>query len=153
MREPARSSWPQPRGPPMTSDQTFIIVGASLAGAKAAETLRTEGFEGRVMLIGEESERPYERPPLSKDYLRGAADRQKVYLHDENFYADHDIELQTNTAAVALHLDQHTVLLDGGEAVRYDRLLLTTGAAVRRLQVPGADLDGLHYLRNLADAD
>jgi 3-phenylpropionate/trans-cinnamate dioxygenase ferredoxin reductase component len=133
--------------------QTFVIVGASLAGAKAAETLRSEGFDGRVLLIGEEPERPYERPPLSKDYLRGDADRHKVYVHDETFYADHDIELRTNTMVTALHPDHHTVELEGGEAVRYDRLLLTTGAAPRRLQVPGADLDGVHYLRSLADAD
>ena len=70
----------------MTSDQTHIIVGASLAGAKAAETLREEGFDGRVVLVGAEDERPYERPPLSKDYLRGEVGREKVYVHDEGFY-------------------------------------------------------------------
>ena len=84
----------------MTADQTFVIVGASLAGAKAAETLRAEGFDGRVVLIGAEDERPYERPPLSKDYLRGEAGREKVYVHDEGFYAEHDIELRLGRTAV-----------------------------------------------------
>ena len=78
----------------MSSDQTHVIVGASLAGAKAAETLREEGFDGRVVLVGAEEERPYERPPLSKDYLRGEVGREKVYVHDEGFYAEHDIELR-----------------------------------------------------------
>ena len=86
----------------MTSEQTFVIVGASLAGAKAAETLRAEGFDGRVVLIGAEDERPYERPPLSKDYLRGEVGREKVYVHDEGFYAEHDIELRLGRAAVSL---------------------------------------------------
>src|SRR5450756_2405182 len=84
----------------MASEQTFVIVGASLAGAKAAEMLRTEGFEGRVVLIGEETERPYERPLLSKDYLRGDKPAAKLYVHDEDFYADNDIcLLYTSDAA------------------------------------------------------
>ena len=86
----------------MTSDRTFVIVGASLAGAKAAETLRAEGFDGRVVLIGAEDERPYERPPLSKDYLRGEAERETVYVHPEGFYAEHDIELRLGRTAVSL---------------------------------------------------
>ena len=137
----------------MPTSQTYVIVGASLAGAKAAETLRAEGFDGRVVLIGAEPERPYERPPLSKDYLRGDTDRAKVYVHEENFYADQGIELRTGTAAVALDPDEHTVVLADEERVRYDRLLLATGAEPRRLGVPGAELDGVHYLRSLDDAD
>lgn len=137
----------------MPTPQTIVIVGASLAGAKAAESLRADGFDGRVVLIGEEPERPYERPPLSKDYLRGDAARSTVYVHDEAFYDDQHIELRTNTTAVALDPPQHTVVLDGGERVRYDQVLLTTGAAPRRLQLPGADLDGVHHLRTLTDAD
>ena len=111
----------------MTSDQTHVIVGASLAGAKAAETLREEGFDGRVVLIGAEDERPYERPPLSKDYLRGEVGREKVYVHDEGFYAEHDIELRLGRTAVSLDTSSSELTLDDGERLRYDRLLLTTG--------------------------
>jgi 3-phenylpropionate/trans-cinnamate dioxygenase ferredoxin reductase subunit len=132
---------------------TFVIIGAGLAGAKAAETLRAEGFDGRVVLIGEEPERPYERPPLSKGYLRGEADREKTFVHDESFYADQRIELRTATEVRSIHPDRHTVALGGGEELTYDRLLLATGAAARQLQVPGAELPGVHTLRSLADAD
>ena len=86
----------------MTSEQTYVIVGASLTGAKAAETLREEGFDGRVVLLGAEDERPYERPPLSKDYLRGEVGREKVYVHDEGFYAEHDIEVRLGRTAKSL---------------------------------------------------
>src|SRR5215208_3236114 len=84
--------------------ETFVIVGAGLAGAKAAETLRSEGFEGRVVLVGAEAERPYERPPLSKEYLRGEAERDTVYVHEAAFYAEHDIELRLGGAATVLYL-------------------------------------------------
>jgi 3-phenylpropionate/trans-cinnamate dioxygenase ferredoxin reductase subunit len=137
----------------MTSDQTHVIVGASLAGAKAAETLRQEGFEGRLVLIGAESERPYERPPLSKDYLRGEAGREKVYVHDEGFYAEHDIELRLGREAVDLDTSAGELELDGGERLRYDRLLLATGAEPRLLDIPGADLGGVLYLRSVQDSD
>jgi 3-phenylpropionate/trans-cinnamate dioxygenase ferredoxin reductase subunit len=137
----------------MTADHTFVIVGASLAGAKAAETLRHEGFEGRLVLVGTEDERPYERPPLSKDYLRGEAGRERVYVHGEDFYAEHDIELRLGRAAVDMNASLREVALDDGERLRYDRLLLATGAEPRRLAIPGADLDGVHYLRTVADAD
>src|SRR5690349_19719357 len=124
----------------MSKQQTFVIVGAGLAGAKAAETLRTEGFDGRVVLLGEEDDRPYERPPLSKDYLRGDAARDKVYVHDESFYGEHDIELRTSARAVALDPVGRRVLLGQGPPLAFDRLLLTTGAIPRRLSVPGSDL-------------
>jgi 3-phenylpropionate/trans-cinnamate dioxygenase ferredoxin reductase component len=137
----------------MTSDQTFAIVGASLAGAKAAETLRAEGFDGRVVLVGAEDERPYERPPLSKDYLRGEVEREKVYVHPEDYYADHDIELRRGRTAVSLNAAARELALDDGERLRYDRLLLTTGAEPRRLSIPGAELDGVMYLRSAADCD
>jgi 3-phenylpropionate/trans-cinnamate dioxygenase ferredoxin reductase subunit len=137
----------------MTSDQTLVIVGASLAGAKAAETLREEGFDGRVVLIGAEEERPYERPPLSKEYLRGEAGREKVYVHDEGFYAEHDIDLRLGRTAVGLDTSSGELELDGGERLRYDRLLLTTGAEPRRLPIPGAELEGVLYLRSVADSD
>jgi 3-phenylpropionate/trans-cinnamate dioxygenase ferredoxin reductase component len=134
-------------------DQTFVIVGASLAGAKAAETLRAEGFDGRLVLIGAEGERPYERPPLSKDYLRGEVEREKVYVHDESFYPANEIELLLGRTAVKLELSTSEVALDDGMRVRYDRLLLATGAEPRRLSVPGEALEGVLYLRSVADSD
>jgi len=137
----------------MTRDQTHIIVGASLTGARAAETLRTEGFDGRVVLTGTEDERPYERPPLSKDYLRGEAGREKVYLHPEGFYAKHDIELRLGRSAVSLDTSSRELELDDGERLRYDRLLLATRAEPRRLAIPGAELDGVLYLRSVEDSD
>jgi 3-phenylpropionate/trans-cinnamate dioxygenase ferredoxin reductase component len=135
------------------SEQTFIVVGASLAGAKAAEELRTQGFDGRVLLIGSERERPYERPPLTKDYLRGESSREKVYVHEADFYERQQIELLTNVTAAAIDPAQSRITLDDGHELGYDRLLLATGAEPRRIPVPGADLDGIYYLRTLADCD
>src|SRR5215207_6275445 len=137
----------------MTTEQTFLIVGASLAGAKAAETLRAEGFDGRLVLIGAEHERPYERPPLSKDYLRGEVEREKVYVHEDGFYAAHDIDLRVGRTATSLNASDSELTLDDGERVRYDRLLLTTGAEPRQLAVPGGELDGILYLRSVEDSD
>jgi 3-phenylpropionate/trans-cinnamate dioxygenase ferredoxin reductase subunit len=136
----------------MAAERTFVIVGAGLAGAKAAETLREEGFDGRIVLLGTESERPYERPPLSKEYLRGEAEA-KPYVHPEAFYAENEIELRTSTTATGVDPGASTVTVGEGERLPYDRLLLTTGAEPRRLSVPGAELDGVHYLRELADSD
>ena len=135
------------------STPTFVIVGASLAGAKAAETLRAEGFAGRVVLIGDENEPPYERPPLSKGYLQGIQERAKAYLHDMDWYAAHGVELLLGRRATDLDLRAHTVTLDGIETLRYDKLLLATGSRPRTLDVPGADADGVHYLRTLEHAD
>jgi 3-phenylpropionate/trans-cinnamate dioxygenase ferredoxin reductase component len=135
------------------SEQTFIIVGASLAGAKAAEELRTQGFDGRVLLIGSEPERPYERPPLTKDYLRGDSPREKAYVHEEDFYAQRQIELFTSATVTAIDHAASTVTLDDRRELGFDRLLLTIGAEPRRIPIPGADLDGVYYLRTLADCD
>jgi 3-phenylpropionate/trans-cinnamate dioxygenase ferredoxin reductase component len=137
----------------MGAEQTYVIVGASLAGAKAAETLRSEGFDGRLVLIGAEEERPYERPPLSKDYLRGEAGREKVYVHGEDFYEERDIDLRLGRRAETLDVSTSELALDDGERLRYDKLLLTTGAEPRRLSVPGAELDGVMYLRRVGDSD
>ncbi len=137
----------------MPSGEMFVIVGASLAGAKAAETLRAEGFEGRVLLFGEEPVRPYQRPPLSKEYLRGEKGFDDAAVHAAAFYDAQGIELRTGTAVTGLDLSSSEVVLAAGERARYDRLLLATGAAPRRLTVPGAELDGVHYLRTVADAD
>lgn len=136
----------------MTAERTFIIVGAGLTGAKAAETLREEGFDGRVVLIGDEPERPYERPPLSKDYLRGET-TDRPYVHDESFYADNRIELRTATRVSAIDAGSRELVLDDDQRLGYDRLLIATGAEPRRLDLPGAELDGVHYLRTLADSE
>jgi 3-phenylpropionate/trans-cinnamate dioxygenase ferredoxin reductase component len=114
----------------------FVIVGAGLAGAKAAETLREEGYDGRLLLLGAEPERPYERPPLSKEYLRGEAEREDASVHAAGFYAEHDIELRTGTAVTALDAGARELELHGGERLAFDRLLLATGAAPRRLSLP-----------------
>ena len=137
----------------MALDQTFVVVGASLAGAKAAETLRAEGFDGWVVVIGEETERPYERPMLSKEYLRGDKPAAKLYVHDEAFYADNDIELLTGTRVASLDPGAHEVTLGDGSRMPYSRLLLSTGATPRRLPLPGAELPGVRYLRAMADSD
>jgi 3-phenylpropionate/trans-cinnamate dioxygenase ferredoxin reductase subunit len=137
----------------MSSSPTFVIVGAGLAGAKAAETLRAEGFSGRLLLFGDEGERPYDRPPLSKAYLRGESDRDSLYLHQEGFYAAHDIELHTSTAVRSIDPAGRQVELASGERIRYGRLLVATGAASRRLPLPGEDLAGVHYLRSRRDSD
>jgi 3-phenylpropionate/trans-cinnamate dioxygenase ferredoxin reductase subunit len=136
-----------------TPTSTFVIVGAGLAGAKAAETLRAEGFEGRLLLLGEEAERPYERPPLSKAYLRGETDRDSLYVHQDGFYAAHDIELRPSTPVRSIDPAGHQLELASGERIGYQRLLLATGAASRRLPLPGADLAGIHYLRTRQDSD
>src|SRR5919204_4636187 len=133
--------------------QTFVIVGASLAGAKAAETLRSEGFDGRVALLGAEPERPYERPPLSKEYLRGEAGREKVYVHEDGFYEENEIDLRLRTSVAAIDASAREAVLDSGERIAFDRLLLATGATPRKLEVPGHDLEGIHYLRDVEDSD
>jgi len=133
--------------------ETHVIAGAGLAGAKAAEALRSEGFEGRIVLVGDEPELPYERPPLSKDYLRGESPREQARVHEAGFYADHDIELLTGTKVTDLNAGARDVTLSTGERLGYDRLLLATGSEPRRLSVPGAELDGIHYLRTFADSD
>jgi 3-phenylpropionate/trans-cinnamate dioxygenase ferredoxin reductase component len=135
------------------TERTFIILGASLAGAKAAEELRERGFDGRVVLVGSEEERPYERPPLTKDYLRGESDRDKAYVHEPGFYEDHDIALLSGATATSIDPAASTVALEDGSELHYDRLLLTTGAQPREIPVPGADLEGVYYLRTLGDSD
>jgi 3-phenylpropionate/trans-cinnamate dioxygenase ferredoxin reductase subunit len=136
----------------MMAKQTFVIVGAGLAGAKAAEALRDEGFDGRIVLVGAEAERPYERPPLSKEYLRGEAEG-KPHVHGESFYAEHEIELRTATWVERIDPGAGEVALAGGRTLRFDRLLLTTGAEPRRLPLAGADLDGVLYLRTVEDSE
>ncbi|MEU8764004.1 FAD-dependent oxidoreductase [Streptomyces sp. NPDC048659] len=135
------------------ADQTFVIVGGGLAGAKAAETLRAEGFTGRVILIGDERDHPYERPPLSKGYLLGKEDRDSVFVHEPAWYAQADIELHLGQTVVSVDREARTVRLGDGTVIRYDKLLLATGSEPRRLDVPGTGLAGVHHLRRLAHAD
>jgi NADPH-dependent 2,4-dienoyl-CoA reductase/sulfur reductase-like enzyme len=132
---------------------TYVLIGGGLAGAKAAETLRAEGFGGRVVLVGEEAEAPYERPPLSKGYLLGSDEREKARVHEPGWYEAHDVDLRIGVRAVGLDPAARRVDLDAGEPLSYDRLLLATGSSARRLPVPGADLQGVQYLRALPDAD
>ncbi|MCB5178120.1 NAD(P)/FAD-dependent oxidoreductase [Streptomyces antimicrobicus] len=133
--------------------RTFVIVGAGLAGAKAAETLRSEGFTGRVILIGDERDHPYERPPLSKGYLAGKEERDSVFVHEPSWYARADVELHLGQPAVHLDRDNKRVVLGDGTALHYDKLLLATGAEPRRLDIPGTGLAGVHHLRRLAHAE
>ncbi|MCF3106064.1 FAD-dependent oxidoreductase [Streptomyces roseoverticillatus] len=135
------------------ANQTFVIVGGGLAGAKAAETLRAEGFTGRVILICDEREHPYERPPLSKGYLTGKEDRDSVFVHEPAWYAQADIELHLGQPAVHLDRADRSVRLGDGTRVHYDKLLLATGAEPRRLDIPGTGLAGVHHLRRLAHAE
>jgi 3-phenylpropionate/trans-cinnamate dioxygenase ferredoxin reductase subunit len=135
------------------SEKTFVIVGASLAGAKAAAELRERGFDGRVVLVGAESELPYERPPLSKDYLRGESERDAMRVNDQAFYKDNEIELLLGTPATAIDPHGGRVELERHADLNFDALLLATGSSPRHLQLPGAELDGVHYLRTIADSE
>jgi len=137
----------------MSQSTAYVIVGASLAGAKAAEALRAAEFDGPVILIGNETERPYERPPLSKDYLLGTAERESIYVHSPEWYGDHEVDLRLGTTVTGIDPSAHDIVLADGSRVGYAKLLLTTGASPRRLQVPGADVPGVHYLRRVADTE
>ncbi|MEU1286056.1 FAD-dependent oxidoreductase [Kitasatospora sp. NPDC005856] len=134
-------------------ERPIVIVGASLGGAKAAEALREAGYRGGIVLIGEEHERPYERPPLSKGYLQGKTPREKIHVHPPQWYAEHDVTLRLGTAVASIDPAGHTVTLADDGQVEYAKLLLTTGSVPRRLPVPGADLDGVLYLRRIEDSD
>jgi NADPH-dependent 2,4-dienoyl-CoA reductase/sulfur reductase-like enzyme len=133
--------------------EQFLIVGAGLAGAKAAETLREEGFDGRIVLVGEEAVRPYERPPLSKAHLLGTADLDTAFVHALDWYAAHDVQLRAGVAVESIDRPNREVVLADGDRIAYDRLLLATGSSARKLDVPGADLGGVLYLRTMADSE
>jgi 3-phenylpropionate/trans-cinnamate dioxygenase ferredoxin reductase subunit len=137
----------------MSPDAAYVIVGASLAGAKAAEALREQGFDGPLVLIGEETDRPYERPPLSKDYLLGKADREAMFVHPLAWYAGHDIDLRLGARVTGLDPAAHEVRLADGSRIGYAKLLLATGSTPRHLTVAGADAGGVLYLRRVGDSD
>jgi 3-phenylpropionate/trans-cinnamate dioxygenase ferredoxin reductase subunit len=126
-----------------------VIIGAGLAGAKAAEKLRAEGYDGELVLVGDERERPYERPPLSKGYLIGDQDRGEVFVHDEGWYGEHGVDLRLGTRAVRIDRGAREVELGDGARLGYSKLLLATGSSPRRLKVEGNTLDGVHYVRRL----
>jgi 3-phenylpropionate/trans-cinnamate dioxygenase ferredoxin reductase subunit len=137
----------------MNTKPNFIIVGGGMSGAIAAQTLREEGFGGKITLLAHEQHAPYERPPLSKDYLQGKADRDSIFVHPEPWYAEHVVDLSLGTAATSLDPASRTVTTATGAQLSYDKLLLATGSKPRRMGVPGADLGGLYYLRNVEDSE
>jgi 3-phenylpropionate/trans-cinnamate dioxygenase ferredoxin reductase subunit len=135
------------------ADRTFVIVGAGLCGATAAATLRDEGFDGEIVLLGDEGLPPYERPPMSKEYLRGERGFDEALVRPEDWYAEHRIQARWDAHVDALDLDAREVELNGGERIGYDALLLATGGRNRRLDVEGIGLEGVMDLRRRADAD
>jgi NADPH-dependent 2,4-dienoyl-CoA reductase/sulfur reductase-like enzyme len=136
----------------LSSDKHLVIVGAGHAGGRAAEALRAAGHAGRITLIGSERHPPYERPPLSKELLAGAIEHAKTYLNPESFYAEKDIRLRLGVTVGAIDRKDQRVELEGGEAIPYDALLLTTGARARRLPLPGGDGQRVFYLRDIGDS-
>ncbi|MEU1727960.1 FAD-dependent oxidoreductase [Nonomuraea sp. NPDC005692] len=137
----------------MPAPATIVIAGGGLAAAKAAEALRGEGFDGRLVLVGRETHLPYERPPLSKDYLQGAGERDKIFVHDRSWYAEHGVELRLGVEVTGIDPAGHQVTLSDGEQLGYDRLLLATGSRPRRPGIPGADRPDVLYLRTVDDSE
>ncbi|MCZ6524863.1 MAG: FAD-dependent oxidoreductase [Alphaproteobacteria bacterium] len=135
----------------MNASLTYVIIGAGQAGGRAAETLRAEGFAGRVVVVGAEAYVPYERPPLSKQLLKGEEGPERAFLHPPEYYPEKEIELRLGCRAEAIDARARRVSLSDGETLGYDKLLITTGSRVRKLDLPGAELPGIHYLRDLGD--
>lgn len=133
--------------------ERIVIIGAGQAAAQAIASLRSEGFEGSLVLVGDEAFAPYQRPPLSKAYLTGAMERERLFLKPQAFYIDARCELTLGTAATEIDRAAKKVKLADGRSLPYDKLLLATGSRVRRLKVPGAELEGVFYLRGIADVD
>jgi len=132
-------------------DQTFVIVGAGHAGGQAASTLRMKGFEGKIIMLGDEAYVPYERPPLSKGLLSGDIDIERVYLRKPDWYAKKNVDLRVNTLVDTIDKDNKSLALADGSTVTYDKLLIATGTRVRKLNLPGEELEGIFYLRAIAD--
>lgn len=136
----------------MSESEITIIVGGGLAGHTAAETLRREGFDGRVIIFAEEAARPYDRPPLSKEFLQGEWDEEKLYFRPRHWYEEKKIELRLATRVEGLDAERQLIYLPDAGPVGYDRLLIATGGYAKRLPVPGGDLQGIHYLRSFKDS-
>lgn len=137
----------------MTNHDRIVIVGGGLAGAKTAEALRDEGYTGAIVLFAAEPHLPYERPPLSKGYLRGESSAEDAQVHPERWYAEHGVELRLGTLVTAVEREDHQVVSTDGARTAYDRLVIATGASPRRSDLPGADLGGVLYLRTIDDSD
>jgi 3-phenylpropionate/trans-cinnamate dioxygenase ferredoxin reductase subunit len=134
-------------------NMAIVIVGAGHAAGQAAASLRQEGYEDEIIIIGDEAHIPYQRPPLSKAYLSGEHGVERVYLRPEKFYADRNITVKTHTRVTTIDISARTVTTDKDETIAYDKLLIATGGRPRRLSIPGSDLAGIHYLRSIADVD
>ncbi|WP_016933428.1 NAD(P)/FAD-dependent oxidoreductase [Rhodococcus sp. R1101] len=137
----------------MSGEETFLIVGGGLAGAKLAEELRARDFPGRILLIGAEEHLPYERPPLSKDYFAGRKQLADFTVHDGDWYRDHRVELLLGTKVTAIDPAAHTVTLPDGSTLRYDKLALATGSTPRTVPIPGADAERVYVMRTVEDSD
>jgi 3-phenylpropionate/trans-cinnamate dioxygenase ferredoxin reductase subunit len=135
------------------SERPFVIVGGGVAGGNAAATLRDEGFTGQLLLISKEHGVPFGRPPLSKTYLRSEEDLDDWYVRPAAWYAEHDVELMTGTRATGIDASARSVALDSNQVLEYEKVLLATGGRNRRLEIPGSDLPGIHYLRTVAECD
>jgi 3-phenylpropionate/trans-cinnamate dioxygenase ferredoxin reductase subunit len=131
----------------------FLLVGGGVASAHCAAELRRLGADGSILLVGREPEPPYDRPPLSKEYLRGDATREEAFVHPRDWYGENDVELLTRTSVTALDPDARTAKIQGGEGIRFGKALLATGAMVNILRVDGAQLEGIHYLRAFGSSD
>lgn len=137
----------------MTGGRPIVVVGASLAGATVVGSLRDAGYDGPLVLIGSEPDPPYERPPLSKEYLRGESSIDDALVRPASWYADHDVDARFGTRAVQLDLADRALILAGGDRVPFDRLVVATGSRNRRIEAPGAELPGVFDLRRVGDAD
>jgi 3-phenylpropionate/trans-cinnamate dioxygenase ferredoxin reductase subunit len=136
----------------MANSKTFVIVGGGLGGAKAAEALREKGFDGKVVLLADEEQLPYERPPLSKEFLAGKKSLSDFTVHESDWYRDNNVDLRLGTEVLSIDPKDHTVALSDDTVVEYDKLLLATGSRPRWLSIPGSDSTGVHYLRKYEDA-
>lgn len=131
----------------------YLLIGGGLASAYCAAELRRGGADGSVMLVGREPDPPYDRPPLSKEYLRGESSREEAFVHSPEWYEENSVELRTGTSVMGLDLDARTAKLQGGEEVSFGKALIATGAMVNILRVDGAQLEGIHYLRAFGNSD